>query len=201
MKQQIVLIPGGNAFRKYEDYLKDLENTKLSLSFFDKNDWKTGLGAALGESYQVIIPQMPNRFNARYKEWKIWFDKIAELLENDVILIGSSLGGIFLAKYLAENTFSKKLKAVFLVAAPYNTDVDSDLCDFVTSEDLSNIEKQTNHVFIYQSENDEIVPFEDCRKYEKLLPEATLRVFESYGHFKLAEFPEIVKEIRSLGRN
>jgi len=198
MKQQIVLIPGGNAFRKYEDYLKDLENTKLSLSFFDKKDWKTGLAAALGDSYQVIIPQMPNRFNARYKEWKIWFEKIADLLENDVILIGSSLGGIFLAKYLAENTFSKKLKAVFFLAAPYNTDKNSDLCDFVTSEDLSNIEKQTKRIFIYQSKNDEIVPFEDCRKYERLLPEATLRVFESYGHFKLLEFPEIVKEIRSL---
>jgi predicted alpha/beta hydrolase family esterase len=198
MKQQIVLIPGGNAFRKYEDYLKDLENTKLSLSFFDKKDWKTGLGATLGDSYQVIIPQMPNRFNARYKEWKIWFDKIADLLEDDVVLIGSSLGGIFLAKYLAENTFTKKLKAVFLIAAPYNTDPDGDLCDFVTSEDLSNIGKQTKHIFVYQSKNDEIVPFEDCHKYMKLLPEATLRVFESYGHFKLVEFPEIIEDIQAL---
>jgi len=198
MKQQIVLIPGGNAFRKYEDYIKDLEDTTLSLSFFNKKDWKTGLGAALGDSYQVIIPQMPNRFNARYKEWKIWFDKIADLLENDVILIGSSLGGIFLAKYLAENTFTKKLKAVFLIAAPYNTDETGDLCDFVTSEDLSNIGKQTKHIFVYQSKNDEIVPFEDCHKYMKLLPEAKLRVFESYGHFKLAEFPEIIEDIRAL---
>jgi len=198
MKQQIVLIPGGNAFRKYEDYIKDLEDTKLSLSFFDKKDWKTGLGNILGEEYQVITPQMPNRFNARYKEWEIWFNKIADLLEDEIILIGTSLGGIFLAKYLAENTFSKKLKALFLVAAPYNTDPEGDLCDFVTDEDLSNIEKQTKHIFIYQSKNDEIVPFEDCQEYKKLLPEATLRVFENYGHFKLAEFPEIVKDIRLI---
>ncbi|MEI7792370.1 MAG: hypothetical protein WCI57_02705, partial [Candidatus Berkelbacteria bacterium] len=78
------------------------------------------------------------------------------------------------------------------------TDPEGDLCDFVTDEDLSNIEKQTKHIFIYQSKNDEIVPFEDCQKYIKLLPEATLRVFENYGHFKLAEFPEIVEDIRAL---
>lgn len=39
---------------------------------------------------------MPNSNNAHYQEWKIIFDKIVTLLDEDVIFISHSLGGIFL---------------------------------------------------------------------------------------------------------
>jgi hypothetical protein len=57
---------------------------------------------------------MPNPMNARYNEWKILFKKIVLLLDDNVILIGHSLGAIFLVKYLSENKFPKKNSGNFI---------------------------------------------------------------------------------------
>jgi len=43
---------------------------------------------------------MPCIENAKYNEWKIQFEKYLKRTDNDLILIGMSLGGIFLTKYL-----------------------------------------------------------------------------------------------------
>jgi hypothetical protein len=37
--------------------------------------WKKWLSEGLADSYQVIRPDMPNTMNAKYSEWKIWFEK------------------------------------------------------------------------------------------------------------------------------
>ena len=66
-----------------------------------------------------MYPQMPNKQNADYQAWKIEFEKILPDLDKDSILIGHSLGGIFLAKYLSENKLAQKLDSLHLVAAPY----------------------------------------------------------------------------------
>ncbi len=62
---------------------------------------------------------MPNKTNAQFEEWKIWFEKFIPFLNDGVILVGHSLGGVFLAKYLSENKFPKKIGGVFLVSAVY----------------------------------------------------------------------------------
>ena len=66
------------------------------------------LDKVLGGGYEVLIPQMPNSQNARYSEWKILFEKIISILDDEIILIGHSLGGIFLVKYFSENDYAKK---------------------------------------------------------------------------------------------
>jgi hypothetical protein len=103
MKKQIVIIHGGDTWETYEQYLEFLKNRQID---FDKHGlgkefWEDKLNNNLGEDYQVIQPEMPNYRNAQYPEWKIWFEKFIPFLNDNVILIGGSLGGIFLAKYLA----------------------------------------------------------------------------------------------------
>ena len=63
------------------------------------------------------MPSMPNKQNAAYDEWSIWFEKYFAYLKDDVILIGWSLGGMFLAKYLSDKPFPVKIKSLFLLAA------------------------------------------------------------------------------------
>ncbi|KKT94693.1 MAG: hypothetical protein UW97_C0035G0009, partial [Parcubacteria group bacterium GW2011_GWA2_45_15] len=124
MKKQVVVIHGGDTFETYEEYLNFLRGYEIDIERYksDKRDWKPWLRQRLGSDYEVILPIMPNKTNARFDEWKIWFEKFIPFLHDNVLLIGHSLGGTFLAKYLSENQFKKKIKAVFLVGAVYGRD-------------------------------------------------------------------------------
>ena len=65
----------------------------------------------------VIKPEMPNKDMARYSAWRLWFEKYFQFLDaEELILIGHSLGAMFLVKYFAENKFPKKVAQLHLVA-------------------------------------------------------------------------------------
>ena len=198
MKQQILVIHGGNAFEKYEEYLNYLKTKEVTLEKLRSMDWKESLGRMLGDEYQVLAPRMPNGQNARYSEWKIWFERIVPLLDEPVILIGHSMGGIFLVKFLSENVMPKKITATFLVAAPYNAEVGESLVDFALTRDLTKFNEQGGKIFLYQSKDDPVVPFSHVEKYHKELPNAALRIFEDRQHFNQPELPELVENIKGL---
>ena len=99
---QIFLVHGGMTFKSKKDYLDYLKTRDISIS--KKIKWyDTYLEENLGNNYKIIRPRMPLQDNARYEEWKIHFERHIPYLKDNIILIGSSLGGIFLAKYLSEN--------------------------------------------------------------------------------------------------
>jgi len=199
--QQILVIRGGEVFDTHEEYVQFLQDKKITLEDIRFNDWKKTLGEKLGENYDVLLPQMPNNYFAQFSEWKIIFEKIVHLLDDGVILIGTSLGGIFLAKYLSENNFPKTIKAIFLLAPPYSTRADSPLGDFILTNDLSQLAQKSDRIFIYQSKDDQVVPFSDCEKYMKLLSNAKLKVFTDRGHFRLKEFPEIIEDLKLISKD
>lgn len=199
MKKQIILIHGGNTFKTYEKYMSSLKSLKIDLDRYRKVGWKDSLRKKLGNRFDILLPKMPNPMNAQYDEWKILFRKIARQLNNNIILIGHSLGGVFLAKYLSENKFPKKILATILIAPPYDEkDIEEPLCDFVISNNLKKLEKQGGKIFIYHSEDDSVVPYVDLGKYQKDLPNATARIFKDRDHFNQEKFPELVKEIKRV---
>lgn len=109
MKNQVIYIHGGDPHESNEDYILYLKNYAIdSLDYFKRKKWSSSLSSNLGDNFEVIAPEMPNKRNAKYYEWKIWFEKLFPFLKDNVILVGSSLGGIFLTKYLSENVFPKK---------------------------------------------------------------------------------------------
>lgn len=194
MKQTIVTIHGGDTFNSYQEYLADLEAKKVNLDDLKTKYWKSTLEETLGEGYEVLSPRMPNSNNAQYLEWRLWFSKFAPLFPNNVILLGHSLGGIFLAKYLAEEDFPQPIRATFLVAAPYAMNVPT----FSLPSSLEKFAQQSGEIFIYHSQDDPVVPFSDAEKYQEALPQAHLRVFTDRQHFNQPEFPEIIQDIQSL---
>lgn len=198
MKKQVLVIHGGSAYEMYDEYLADLIVREVTFERLNFKGWKLRLGELLGDGYQVLNPQMPNSQNARYAEWKIWFEKLILLLEDDAVLVGHSLGGIFLAKYLSENEYPKKIKATFLVASPYNTENEHPLVDFIISKDLSLLEKQGGEIHIYHSKDDQIVPYTNFLSYKESLPNAQVHIFEDQGHFHQESFPELIEDIKEL---
>lgn len=199
MKQQILIIHGGDTFATYDDYLAFLKIKEVDLEKLQYKSWKETIGDDLGDNYQVINPHMPSKNNAKYAEWKIWFEKFIPFLQDNVILVGHSLGGIFLIKYLSENIFPKKIRAVFLISAPYDDDAsDYSLADFVVPKSFEQFQKQAGTIFLYHSTDDPVVNFGDFEKYKKALSNAVQRIFTDKGHFNQEEFPEIIKDIKNF---
>ncbi|MEF3692075.1 MAG: alpha/beta fold hydrolase [Candidatus Moraniibacteriota bacterium] len=197
MQKQIIFIHGGNSFESYEEYLNDLKNSNPSIDWFAyRKKWIDNLHKKLSGEYQIFAPHMPNKQNADYEEWKIWFEKMIPFINNEVIMIGHSLGGIFLAKYLSENTYPKKIKKLILVAPPHSET--PEIGSFKLGEDLSNISAQCKDIHLFQSTDDPVVPANEAQLYKKDLPEINLHIFEDRGHFNQESFPEIIKLIKAM---
>lgn len=200
MKKQIVIIHGGTTFDTHEDYIEYLKTKKIDLeSLRSHRDWKGNLGKKLGKGYEVLLPRMPNSTNARYKEWEILFGKILLLLGKNAVLVGHSLGGIFLAKYLSRNVAPRKIKATILVAAPFDgASGDESLSDFVLPKSLEKFSKQSKNIFLVHSKDDPVVSLKELKKYKKALSSAKEIILKGRGHFNKEAFPEIVTEIKNL---
>lgn len=194
---QILFVHGGMTFRKRSDYLDFLKNRPISLE--DKRYWATWLKKKLIKQTEFIYPRMPQQDDARYEDWQIHFERYLPHLKNGVILIGSSLGGIFLAKYLAENKFPKKIKSVYLVCPPFDNSLPSEdlVGGFKLPADLSLLEKNCPSLNLLFSSDDDVVPLSQAAKYAKKLPGAKIMVLDKMGgHFKVSEFPQILKLLK-----
>lgn len=194
-----MVIHGGNTFKTYKEYILDLRRHKVDFDNLAYRGWKDSLGEKLGRDFDVVIPRMPNANNAKYLEWKIWFEKIIPHLEKGVVLVGHSLGATFLAKYLSEERFTKKILATILISAPFDDkNIEESLADFKLKKDLSRIQKQSGKLILYHSVDDPVVPFSDFLKFKEVLPDATFREFKSKGHFIQKSFPQIISEIKKI---
>ena len=187
--KQIVIVHGGSSFNNYENYLNNLKNSQLHyerLLWVQK--WRDWLAVTMTD-FDVLLPTMPNKQNAQYSEWKIYFEKILPFLGDDVQLIGSSLGAIFLAKYLHENPLSTPVTRLILIAAPYDDATHEDLGDFILPS-ATELKKSAKEIHLFHSKDDPVVPFTELAKFQRDLPTATVHIFEDRNHFFQPTFPE-----------
>lgn len=197
-KIQVILIHGGMTFKNRKDYLHFLKTRKISLE--NKIRWSDDyLTKKLGNDFEIIRPLMPLSDNAEYKDWKIHFERYFSHLRDNIILIGSSLGGIFLAKYLSENKFPKKILSAYLICPPFDNSLQGEdlVGGFKLKLDLSLIEKNSKNLYLMFSKDDDVVPVAHAEKYRQKLKNAKIIIYKSKnGHFKVSEFPEIVEMIK-----
>lgn len=194
--KQVIVIHGEDSFLRHRDFIRFLKTIQVTKQdFLPRTGWKNTLPEVLGRGYQVLLPQMPNKFNAKYLEWKIWFEKMRPFTRPNVILVGHSQGGLFLLKYLSENKFPKKIRALFLVAPPH--DQSKGIGDFRLKKTLSLVQQQCSTITFFYSTDDPVVPISEMKRFQKELPKAEFITYQNRGHFTLAEFPELVRLIES----
>jgi len=202
-KTQIFYIHGGNTFKNKCEYLHFLKTREPSIE--KKIAWNDKyLDDKLGKQFYIIRPRMPRQDGATFSEWAIHFERFFPKLKNNLILIGQSLGGIFLAKYLSEHKFPKKILAVYLVCPPFDDTLPTDTLagGFKLKSNLSLLEKNCKKLTLMFSKNDMVVPVSQAKKYAAKLKNANILVYKHInGHFQISEFPEIVKMIKSDVRN
>lgn len=201
-KQQVFYIHGGSSYSDYDAFLDSLRSDiPRDLPSLPKvKRWTDTFREDLGENFEVFMPKMPNSQNAKYEEWKLWFERHFEYLEGDVILVGWSQGAYFLVKYLLEeDPLPFSVKTLFLLAGPFEpADFGGeDGGDFAfDTDDIEKLQDIISKIVIVHSKDDPVVPYEHAIKYQNGLPSATLVTYEDKNHFLLPEFHEIIQMIR-----
>ncbi|MFP4022719.1 MAG: RBBP9/YdeN family alpha/beta hydrolase [Candidatus Paceibacterota bacterium] len=192
--KQILIIHGGTCFETKEGYLGLLKKKSVDLDKFRVgNNWKENMAYELKGSYDVLMPKMPCRERAEYEDWSIWFQRIVDNCRSPLILVGHSLGGIFIAKYLSENSIKTTIEKAVLIAAPFDkTGLKESLGDFTPTSSLKNFEEQAGKIYLLHSKDDPVVPFEHLKKYQEKLPKAETLIFEDRKHFNQERFPELI---------
>jgi len=195
-KRQIVFIHGGDVFPDEEAFLRYLRTTELRDPLWSPDAparWRETLARRFADRCDILMPTMPNKQSARYDEWVAWFTRHVPFLTDGAILVGHSLGGIFLSKYLTENDFPVRVEALVLVSAPFDGSNEPNriLGDFELPEDISILADRAERILLYHSKDDPVVPISEMDKYARAIPGAIATTLDGRGHILDGDFPEL----------
>jgi predicted alpha/beta hydrolase family esterase len=190
--RQILFIHGGNSFPSNDEYLEDLRSLEMDYKRLKyAKRWREWIAEQLPDD-DVLTPTFPNGFNAQYDEWVIYFEKIVPFLKDGYSLVGHSLGGMFLAKYLHTHVLPVKARHIVLLAARYG-ESDHDTSGSFLVESAVGVDRSTAEVHLFHSKDDKVVEFESLARFAADLPSATTHIFDDRGHFNQPTFPELLE--------
>lgn len=151
----------------------------------------------LGSAYQVHYPMMPNEADPAYETYQTQITKELADLDGTVVLVGHSMGGTVLLRYLTEEKVEKSIAGIFLVAAPYWTAKDW-FDEHKLHKNLASRSHKTPPFFFYHSRDDPVVPFAHMATYAEKLPQANIREFNGRGHQFENDLSEVAADILNL---
>lgn len=151
----------------------------------------------LGEAYHVISPGMPENLDCTL--WKAQIASEIEALDEEVILIGHSLGGSVLLKYLSEEGCKRTVSGLFLVAAPYwGKDDNWQNEEYTLSNSFASKLPHLLNLYLYHSRHDSVVPYAHAQHYAKQLPQAVTRAYEGDEHYFREGLPKLADDIKHI---
>lgn len=156
------------------------------------------LRSSLSNNYEIRYPVIEDPEDPTYEMWYNLFKVEFKKLNEPIILVGHSLGASMILKYLSEEKPDIEISGVFLVAAPFWGRGGWDINEFKFQRNFQLALKRINKMFLYQCENDTIVPFEHLAIYKKAFPQATVRELAGTDHLFSHGIPELVLDIKSI---
>ena len=156
------------------------------------------LSSSLGDGYRVHNPPLPEPENPRYMAWKMALQSILPVGGHKAAIVGHSLGGSVIVKYLSEGLCQVPIARLFLVGAPYWGTRGWSMEEFMFEHGFELKLPAIEKIFIYHSRADKFVPFSHGKAYAKMLPGAILRTIEGQDHEFKEGLPLLVNDIRSI---
>jgi serine hydrolase len=158
------------------------------------------LRKALGSGYDLRYPIMPEPDSPAYAPWHERLEKELAALDDDVILVGHSLGGSVLLKVLSERKHRKRIAGMFLVAMPFWGSEGWQIDEFVLREGFAAKLPRIPRIVLYHSRDDDVVPFVHLGLYARALAQATVRELDGYGHLFKKGCRELAENIADACR-
>lgn len=182
INKQVLFIQGGGSQADYEA---------------DKH-LVASLQKLLGEGYRVHYPLLPTDESVpdlgRIKQIG---HQIARI-DDELILVGHSLGASMLLKYVSEIEIKLKPVAIFLIATPFWSGDEDWKEGFKLAENFADKVAREFPIFLYHSQDDEEVPVAHLTLYRQKLPWATFRELPSGGHQLDNDLTIVANDIKSL---
>ena len=181
MTRRVLLIHGGGqgAYEEDKKLAVNLQNT-------------------LGAAYEVRYPEMPDEDSPEYEAWKRRIAEELAALDGEVVLVGHSLGGSILLKYLSEEKVENPVAGLFLIVPPYWGAEDWEVSEYALQDGFASKLPKDLPVFFYHSRDDEVVPFVHLALYTEDLVQAAIREFDGRGHQFNDDLSEVVQDIKGL---
>ena len=155
------------------------------------------LQEALGPTYELHFPRMPEEEEATYADWRARIAAELSAGTDEIVLVGHSLGGAILVKYLAEERVERPIAGLYLLAAPYIArDGGWRFDDLSLPQDVEGELGGVPRMFLYHGRDDEIVPFAHLALYRARFPGAIGRAFSGRGHQFDNDLSEVAADVR-----
>ncbi len=158
------------------------------------------LRQSLGSAFKVACPAMPAPTKPSYERWKNELERLLPIDNSFPILVGHSLGGSVLLKYLSEHKPKVAAAGLFVVAAPYWGSAGKEE-EFVLRESFARSLPSALRIYLYQSRDDEVVGIEHLSRYSRAIPQATVCMVDGGGHTFKDGLLELADDIRALANS
>jgi len=153
------------------------------------------LKSKLSDEFEILFPKIEKPNIPTYKKYKEMFSSSFAKITEPVILIGHSLGGSTLLKYLSEENPNIAISGLFLVSTPHWK---SNMKEFQLKENFQSSLKDIPAVFLYHSKDDVDVPFESLKFYKTALKTAIVNELPGKEHVFPKGLPKLVSDIKKL---
>lgn len=152
----------------------------------------------LGPSYEVRYPRMPNEDDPSYAAWKAALQKEFASLNDGAIVVGHSIGGTILINVLAEHSVERKLRAIFLLAAPFVGEGGWQPDDWQPQREIGRKLPAGIPVYIYHGLADDTAPPSHAALYAQAIPQAHVFHLPGRDHQLSNDLREIAAVINAL---
>jgi hypothetical protein len=165
-----------------------------------KHDWMRWLGERFyNNGYRVLTPKMPNAFWPQKDRWVGALNALAEPSKGRLVLVGHSLGGATILRYLEKSKRKRKVDLVVLVATPAWKHSPLLHSFFHRPFAWARIRKNARRFLIVHSKDDSMVSFENAKILAARLGAKVLEV-DGYGHFhSVAETDVLQRVAKAMG--
>ena len=156
------------------------------------------LEKSLGNDFDVVAPEMPDaETDPHYVPWRARIDAELHAMDGSVVLVGHSLGGSVLLKYLTEGPPPRPISGLFLLSTPWWGPDGWAYDEYAVPSDFASRLPDVP-TFLFHSRDDPEVPFTHMALYESRLPNATSRPIDGTNHSFTNGLPELVSDIRQV---